>query len=136
MNRSQAFAQGNTTNTVFTTCAGKHLCNVASGYWHVPLDKESSLLTTFVTPIGQFWWLRLPFGVSVSQNIFQMSMDTVIAGLRGAATIVNDMLIWGEGEMNDEVEVDHDHNLFTLMTTCRQAGIKLSAKKFRFRIPI
>lgn len=109
------------------------ICDVASGYWHVPLDEESSRLTTFATPAGQFRWLRLPFGISAAPELFQMRLDQAIAGLRGVATIVDDMLIWGEGATDAEAEEDHDRNLLSLMIRCRQAGIKMCPRKFRFR---
>ena len=37
------------------------------GYWHVKLDRESSLLTTFNTPFGRYRYLRMPFGLKMSQ---------------------------------------------------------------------
>jgi hypothetical protein len=42
-----------------------------NGYWHVMLDEESSMLTTFDTPYGRYRWKRLPFGISVASEIFQ-----------------------------------------------------------------
>ena len=44
--------------------------DVALGYWHVELDESSSMLTTFQTCFGRFRWLRLPFGLNVSSEIF------------------------------------------------------------------
>ena len=35
-----------------------------SGFWQIPLDEDSKLLTTFVTPLGRFWFNHLPFGIS------------------------------------------------------------------------
>ena len=37
-----------------------------SGFRQIPLDEESKLLTTFVTPFGRFCFNRLPFGISSS----------------------------------------------------------------------
>ena len=45
--------------------------DVKEAFWHVKLDKESSLLTTMGTPFGRYRWARLPFGLSVSSEIFQ-----------------------------------------------------------------
>ena len=45
--------------------------DVTSGFWHVPLDLRSSLLTTFNTPWGKYRWLRMPFGLKVSGDVFQ-----------------------------------------------------------------
>ena len=44
--------------------------DLTAGYWHCVLDDESSLLTTFVTPFGRYRWMRLPFGLSESSEIF------------------------------------------------------------------
>ena len=49
----------------------KTLKDAASGYSHVVLDLESSLLTTFNTPWGKFRWLRLPFGLKIASDVFQ-----------------------------------------------------------------
>ena len=49
------------------------------GYWHVALDHESSLLCTFNTPFGQYRFKRLPFGVKLSQDIFQPAIEKLEA---------------------------------------------------------
>jgi len=42
-----------------------------SSFWQIPLDEDSKLLTTFVTPFGRFRFNRLPFGISSAPKIFQ-----------------------------------------------------------------
>ena len=54
------------------------LLDVKSGYWHVSVDKERSFLTTFNTPWGKYQWLRLPFGLKVSGDVFQERIDRVL----------------------------------------------------------
>ena len=49
----------------------KTLKDATSGYWHVVLDLDSSLLTTFNTPRGKFRWLRLTFGLKIASDVFQ-----------------------------------------------------------------
>ena len=61
------------------------------GYWHVPLDKESSLLTTFNTPWGKSPWLGLPFGLKVAGDVFQERIDTVMRNVPNSAGIVDDI---------------------------------------------
>ena len=39
-----------------------------SGYWQIPLDEESSLLMTFITPVGRFKFKRLPKGWLNAEN--------------------------------------------------------------------
>ncbi|XP_072182294.1 uncharacterized protein [Diadema setosum] len=52
------------------------------GYWSIVLDNESSLLTTFNSPLGRYCFKRLPFGLNVSQDIFQAKMDVILEGCR------------------------------------------------------
>ena len=45
--------------------------DLASAFWQLELDDESSLLTTFATPHGRYRWLCLLFGLCVSSEIFK-----------------------------------------------------------------
>ena len=49
----------------------KTLEDATSGYWHIVLDLDSSLLTMFNTAWGKFRWLRLPFGLKIASDVFQ-----------------------------------------------------------------
>ena len=42
-----------------------------SGFWQVHLQKDSALLTTFITPFGRFCFNRLPFGITSAPEHFQ-----------------------------------------------------------------
>ena len=41
------------------------------GFWHVPLDLRNKLLITFNMLWGKYRWLRMPFGLKVSGDVFQ-----------------------------------------------------------------
>ena len=49
-----------------------------SSYLCIVLDYESSLLTTFNTPWGRYRFVRLPWGLSCAQDIFQRMMDQIL----------------------------------------------------------
>ena len=70
---------------------------IFSGYWQIPLDEESALLTTFGTPFGRYKWKRLPFGISQAGEIFQSRLDQVIEDLLGVKTVADDILVIGNG---------------------------------------
>ena len=55
----------------------------STGYWHVKLSKKSSYLTTFNTPYGRFRYLRMPYGISSAQEIFQKKVSQVLEGIPG-----------------------------------------------------
>lgn len=49
-----------------------------SGYWAIQLSETSSFLTTFNTPFGRYRFLRLPFGLNCSQDLFQSKNGRII----------------------------------------------------------
>ena len=40
-----------------------------SGFWQIPLSKESRPLTTFITPYGRYLFNKLPFGISCALEL-------------------------------------------------------------------
>ncbi|XP_033121550.1 uncharacterized protein K02A2.6-like [Anneissia japonica] len=66
-----------------------------SGFLQIKLDYESSLVTTFNTPIGRYHWLRLPFGIKGAPEIFQKIMDNMLSGIEGARAVMDDILVAG-----------------------------------------
>ena len=88
------------------------------GYWGIHLDEESSKLCTFQSPAGKYRFMRLPFGLSVSQDVFQARMDDILAKVGyGAVGIADDVIIhWRNVE-------EHDTNLVKLMQVAKQEGL-------------
>ena len=52
--------------------------DLASGFWQVPLAEEDRYKTAFNTPLGQFQWTVMPFGLCNAPSTFQTMMDTVL----------------------------------------------------------
>lgn len=94
-----------------------------SGYWSIQLDSESQILTTFNSPFGRYCFMRLPFGISTAQDSFQASMDMNLEGLKGVASITDDIVVYGDDEK------DHDINLHNLMIRAKEKGIIFNAPK-------
>ena len=109
------------------------LADIKNAFWHVPLDAESSFLTTFNTPLGRMKWKRMPFGISVAPEEFQRRIDENLEGLEGVKAIADDILIWGDGENIEEATASHDKRLLALLERCHQKNIKLNKEKFRLR---
>jgi len=102
--------------------------DLASGFWHIQLDEPSSLLTTFQTCFGRYRWLRLPFGTSVSSEIFAKKLLEALDGLPGVICIADDIVI------HAKTEQEHDSYLEQFLTRCRETGIKLNKGKFELRM--
>ena len=93
-----------------------------SSFWQMPLDKESRLLTTFVTPFGRFCFNRLPFGISSAPEIFQRTMSTILTGLEGVVCHMDDVLIHAKDQQT------HDSQLRKVLSRLRDAGLTLNEK--------
>ena len=59
------------------------ILDITHAYWNVQLDEQLSLLTTFNTPFGRYCYLRLPFGISSSGDIFQQKVCEIFESLPG-----------------------------------------------------
>ncbi len=108
---------------VFSTLDAKY------GYWSVVLDEESSYLTTFNTmhPFGRYRFLRLPFGLKSSQDIFQIKMDQILEACPGTISIADDITVFGKDD--DE----HDRNLRNLMEQARIHGLVFNPSKLKIK---
>ena len=94
-----------------------------SGYWGVKLAPASQELTTFRTPFGRYCFLRLPFGLSISQDAFQEHMDRITNQCKGCTGISDDIVIFGKSE------AEHDQNLIEFLKVARKEGLMLNSSK-------
>lgn len=107
--------------------------DVKEAFWHIRLDKESSVLTTMITPFGRYRWARLPFGLKVSSEIFQKRLHHAIGDLKGVICVADDIVVVGCGETEEEANLDHMNNLKFLMDRCKKCSIKLNEAKMSIK---
>ena len=106
--------------------------DVRNGFWHVELDEESSLLTTFITPFGRYRWLWMPFGLTSAPEEFRRRQRRVILeNLPGVVAIHDDILVIGKGAPREEAKRDHDVKVHALMRRCREKNTTLNADKVK-----
>ena len=94
-----------------------------SGFWQIPLSKESALLTTFITPFGRYHFNRLPFGITSVPEHFQRRMSAL---LRGVVCLIDDNLIYGN------TQEEHDEQLLAVLNKLEEAGLTLNRDKCEF----
>ena len=82
------------------------MADVRHGCWHCELDEESKDLTTFGTPFGRYWWIRMPFGIAPDPEIFQLKLQMATGGLKGVFPIADDILIVGEESTDEEASLN------------------------------
>ena len=78
--------------------------DVHEAYWYVQLDDEASYLTTMITPFGRYRWLRLPFGLKVSSEIFQRRMTEALGDLPQTFCIADDIIVVGQGQNDSDAK--------------------------------
>ena len=101
--------------------------DAASGYWQMPLDENSSKLTTFITPFGRYRFTRVPFGISIVSEIYQREMSRILRGLDGIEVYQDDIIIHGKDARQ------HDERLRKTLDVINMNGIKLNQKKCKYR---
>lgn len=99
------------------------LLDVASGFWQIPLQRETAKLTTFITPVGTFFFKRLPFGFSSAPEIFQREMSVLFRGQEGVEVYMDDILVNGRDDM------EHEERLQNVLCILENAGLKLNDNK-------
>ena len=103
--------------TVFSKLDAKN------GFWSIHLDTPSSYLTTFNTHKGRYQFLRMPFGLKMSQDMFQMRMDNITERLKGIISIHDDICVFGRTQQ------EHDENLLQLMKIAQKHGLVFNSNK-------
>ena len=94
-----------------------------SGFWQIPLDEDSKLLTTFITPFGRYCFNRLPFEISSAPEIFQRTMSAILEGLGRVIFLMDDILIHGRNQM------EHDVRVRAVLFRLQEAGLTLDKQK-------
>ena len=93
----------------------------------MPLDEESQIKATFITPFGRYCPTRGPFGMSSMQEIFNKKMDWVISGLEGVVKSTDDFLVFGS------TLEEHDKHLKALLQRFEENKVTLNTEKCIFR---
>ena len=106
-------------------CSAKYCSKLdaKAGYHSVKLDKESFELSTFRTPFGTYCFLRLPFGLAVSQDIFQIKIDRILEQCEGCRGISDDVIVFGR------TEEEHDRRLLHFLNVAKKDELKLNSGK-------
>ena len=104
------------------------ICNCKKGYWHQMLDEASSFLT-INTEIGRFRYTVMPFGITVSGDVFQCKLDQCFGRIGQVIFIVDDNMIVGKQQNHR----DHDVALTTLLKAARKCNVKLNFDKLQYK---
>jgi hypothetical protein len=101
--------------------------DLSMGYYHIPLDKESSQLCTTILPWGKYQYLRLPMGIKNSPDVFQAIMQDLLGDLEYVQVYIDDILITS----SDTFE-EHMQKLRHVLQRLETAGFRANVRKCYF----
>ena len=68
--------------------------DTSKGFFHVPLNQESKMLTAMLTPFGIYVYNILAMGLSNATDLFETCIREILEGLSGVTNIADDVLIF------------------------------------------
>ena len=99
--------------------------DMRSGYWQLPMAKESIIKTAFSTPKGHFQFKRMPFGLRNASATFSRGMSIFMGTMQYKRAIIylDDLLVFGKDFD------DHLSNLREVLENLIRANLKLKPNK-------
>jgi len=101
-----------------------------SGYWQLKVKPEHRWLTAFVTDLGTFEWIRMPFGLKCASNTFLKCIQEIMQPIRDFCdSYVDDLATYSVGFA---VHLEHVRKFLEVM---RKSGLTLKLDKCHFALP-
>ena len=103
------------------------VCDCKKGYWHQELDEASFFLTTFKTELGRFWYTVMPFGITVTGDVFQQKLDQCFSHLQNVIVIADNIMVVGK---------NHGYHILALtasLETARKYNVQLNYDKLQYK---
>ncbi|XP_075764387.1 uncharacterized protein LOC142819706 [Pelodiscus sinensis] len=98
--------------------------DLTKGYWQVPLDQEARLKSAFITPLGLYEFLVLPFGLKGAPATFQRLVDQLLRGMENCAlAYIDDICVFSQSWE------DHVAQVSQVLDRLREAGLTVKAGK-------
>ena len=118
------------TETMFANLSGGTCftkIDLSQAFLQLELDEESKKLCTLNTSKGLYRVHRLPYGISSSPAIFQMTMDKILQGIPRTMCYIDDILIAARDER------EHDEILDQVLQRLADHNIRVNKGKCTFK---
>ncbi|CAM5155346.1 unnamed protein product [Natator depressus] len=98
--------------------------DLTKGYWQVPLDADARLKPAFITPLGLYEFLVLPFGLKGAPATFQHLVDQLLRGMESfAVAYIGDICVFSQ------TWEDHVSQVKKVLDRLQEAGLTIKAEK-------
>lgn len=101
--------------------------DIKDAFHQIELAPESRYITTFICKRGLMRYKRLMFGINNAPELFQKTMERVLAGCKNALVYLDDILVFGR-----DVK-DHDENLNAVLKRLEEYNVQLNTEKLELR---
>ena len=99
--------------------------DLTQAYLQLQLEEESREFVTVNTHIGLYRYTCFLFSITSVPTIFQRMMDTILQRLNHVQCYIDDILVTGARDDDDE----HFHNLEEVLVRLRSHGIRMKSSK-------
>ncbi|CAM5143851.1 unnamed protein product [Natator depressus] len=98
--------------------------DLTKGYWQVPLDADAWLKSAFITPLGLYEFLTLPFGLKGAPATFQHLVDQLLRGMESfAKAYIDDICVFSQ------TWEDHMSQVRQVLDRLQGPGLTVKAEK-------
>ncbi|CAM5089869.1 unnamed protein product [Natator depressus] len=102
------------------------IMDLTKGYWQVPLDADAQLKSAFITHLGLYEFLTLPFGLKGALAIFQRLVDQLLRGMESfAVAYIDDICVFSQ------TWEDHVSQVKQVLDPLQEAGLTIKAEKYK-----
>ena len=99
--------------------------DTSKGFFHVPLDQDSKMLTAMLTPFRIHVYNVLAMGLSNATDLFETCIREILEGLSGVTNIADDVLIFGRTESRFKT------NVISFLDRCIEQDMHLNPDKIQ-----
>ena len=103
------------------------VCDCKKGYWHQKLDEIFIFLNNFQYRDCRFRYTVMPFGITVTGDVFQRQLDQCFGKIDQVIVIADDIMVVGKQHNHKH----HDMALTNLLETARRCNIRLNFDKLQ-----
>ena len=102
--------------------------DLRNAYHQLPLDSQSSILTTISTMFGLYRYTSLPFGVKQAPALFQQVIDRILVGIKGVEIYQDNVYV------HASTEVEHEKRLQNVLKALEVHGVCINHAKCKFSV--